>query len=89
MSDLGDEFARYSMAERELCDEAGPLLAAIIRGIEARARLCITEIRVTLGQASSLNGSTSANCTIVRALDAADSVRSTTGTGDRLSSDPT
>ena len=89
MSDLGDEFARYSKAERELCDEAGPLLAAIIRGIEARAGLCITEIRVTLGQPSSLNGSIGANCTIVRAQDAADSVRSPTRAGDHLSSDLT
>jgi hypothetical protein len=89
MSELGDEFARYSKAERELCDEAGPLLAQIIGGIEARAGLCITEVRVTIERASSLKGSVAANCTIVRAQDAADSVRSTTRTGDRLSSDPT
>ena len=88
MSNLGDEFARYSNAERELCDEAGPLLGAIIRRIEARAGLCITEVRITIDWAGSLNGSIVANCTIVRAQEAADSVRSTTRAGDGLSSDP-
>jgi hypothetical protein len=82
MSNVGDEFARYSKAERELCDEAGPLLAAIIRAVGARAGLCITEIRVTIDRENSLNGSITANCTIVRAQGAADSVRSTTRAGD-------
>jgi hypothetical protein len=86
MSELGDEFARYSKAERELCDEAGPLLAAIIGGIEARAGLCITEVRVTIERASSLKGSIVANCTITRAENAADSAQSTTRSGDRLAS---
>ncbi len=89
MSDVGDEFARYSKAERELCSEAGPLLAGIIRAVGARAGLRITEVRVTIDRANSLNGSITANCTIVHAQDAADAVRSTTRAGDGLSSDLT
>jgi hypothetical protein len=67
MSDLSDEISRYAQAERQLGDEAGPVLAAIIRSIQARAGLCITEIRVTVDWASCINGSIPANCTIVRA----------------------
>lgn len=74
MSNVGDEFARYANAEREFCDEAEPLLAAIIRGIEARAGLRITEVRVTIDRTRSLDGSITANCTIVSAQNAAELV---------------
>jgi len=67
MSNLSEEISRYAQAERQLGDEAGPLIAAIIRSIEARAGLCITELRVTVDWASCINGSIPANCTIVRA----------------------
>ena len=67
MSNLEDAIARYSSAERQLCDEAGPLLGAIIRGVEARSGLRISELRVTVDWASSVNGEISANCTIVQA----------------------
>jgi hypothetical protein len=75
MSDLSDEISRYAQAERQFGDEAGPLIAAIIRSIQARAGLCITEIRVTVDWASCINGSIPANCTIVRAHDASPAER--------------
>jgi hypothetical protein len=65
MSKLSDEFARIANAERQLCDEGGPVLAAIIRDIERRAGLNIAEVRVTLSYDS--ESRICANCTIVRA----------------------
>lgn len=88
MLNLGDEFARYSKAERELCEAAEPFLAAI-QGIEAREGLCITEVRVTIDRTSSLYGSITANCTIVSAHNPTDFVHSTTPSGDGLSSELT
>ena len=67
MSNLEEAIARYSSAERQLCDEAGPLLGAIIRGVEARCGLRISELRVTIDWANSMDGEISANCTIVQA----------------------
>jgi hypothetical protein len=62
-----DDFGRYADAERQLCDQAGPLLAAIFRDIESRAGVFITEVRVTLDRASNDGQEVSANCTIVNA----------------------
>ncbi len=67
MSNLEEAIARYSAAERQLCDEAGPLLGAIIRGVEARSGLRISELRVTIDWANKVDGEISANCTIVHA----------------------
>jgi len=67
MSNTSEDFARYADAERKLCDEAGPLLAAIFRDIERRAGVVITEVRVTLDRASNDGEEVSANCTIVNA----------------------
>ena len=89
MSNLGEEFTRYARAERELGEQAAPLLAAIIRAVEARAGLCITEVRVTLNRASSLNGSITANCTIVNAKNADEFPHSPTRSGDSMASDLT
>jgi hypothetical protein len=80
MSNSSDDFARYADAERQLCDEAGPLLAAIFHDIERRAGIFITELRVTLDRTGNGGDSISANCTIVAArpsLLAADAARST------------
>lgn len=66
MSKLEEAIARYSGAERQLCDEAGPVLGAIIRGVEARCGLRISELRVTIDWANGIDG-ISANCTIVQA----------------------
>jgi hypothetical protein len=68
MSD-SEEFARYAKAERQLCEQAGPLLVAIIRGIERRAGLRITEVRLTFDHANLSSDSIAANCTIVHAHD--------------------
>jgi hypothetical protein len=73
MSNVSDEFARYAKAERRLCDEAAPALAAIVRTLEADAGLCITEIRVTVDWGKRSHGSISANCTIVHAHNASTS----------------
>ena len=67
MSKLEEAVARYAGAERQLCDEAGPILGAVIRGVEARCGLRISELRVTIDWASSVDGEISANCTIVDA----------------------
>jgi hypothetical protein len=78
MSSSGQDFERYANAERQLCDEAAPLLASIIRSIESRMGIRIAEVRVTLDGADPTGGSPIANCTIVRANDtpaALDSVR--------------
>lgn len=67
MSNSSEEFARHAKAERLLCDEAGPALAAVIRDIELHAGLCIDEIRVTVDWTDLANGSIAPTCTIVRA----------------------
>jgi len=84
MSDLEEAIARYSGAERQLCDEAGPLLGAIIRGVEARCGLRISELRVTVDWANSVNGEISANCTIVQAAepDGQAPIKTSKGAGD-------
>jgi hypothetical protein len=73
MSNISDEFARYAKAERRLCDEAGPVLAAIVQALEADAGLRITEFRVTVDWGKRANGSIAANCTIVHARNASTS----------------
>lgn len=67
MSHPSEDFADIAKAEKQLCDEAGPLLAAIIRAVEARAGLAISEVRVTLDRTDNNNGPPTANCTIIRA----------------------
>ena len=81
MSNLEQAFARYAGAERQLSDEAGPLLAAIIRGVEARCGLRISELRVTVDWANCVDGAISANCTIVKAQEADHRVHSTPSNG--------
>jgi hypothetical protein len=70
MSSSGRDFERYANAERQLCDEAAPLLVSIIRDIETRMGIRIAEVRVTLDGAHSTGALPVANCTIVRAHDA-------------------
>ena len=84
MSKMEEAIARYSGAERQLCDEAGPLLGAIIRGVEARCGVRISEMRVTIDWANKVNGEISANCTIVQAQEPDASVhpKTTNGAGD-------
>ena len=48
MSNLNDRFVPYAHAERELSDKAGPLLTAIIKEVERRNGIHISEIRVTI-----------------------------------------
>lgn len=81
MSNLEEAIARYSGAERQLCDEAGPLLGAIIRGVEARRGVRISELRVTVDWADSVDGEIFANCTIVQAKEPDRSVHSKTSNG--------
>jgi hypothetical protein len=67
MSNSNEEFERYAKAERQFCDEAGPVLDEVIRSVEARAGLHVTELRITVDWANRDDGSIMANCTIVRA----------------------
>ncbi len=85
MSNLEKTFERYVAAERQLCDEAGPLLGAIIRGVEDRCRVRISELRVTVDWANSTDGVISANCTIVQGQEIDHSSHSTASTGASVS----
>src|SRR2546423_6114379 len=66
-ADSSEEFARYAKAERQFCDEAGPVLDEIIRSIESRLGVCITEARITIDWSRRPDSAIMANCTIVRA----------------------
>jgi hypothetical protein len=66
MSSDGDDFGRIASAEKQLCDQAGPLLAEIIQGVEERYGIRIAELRVTMEPSQSANGWSGANCVIVR-----------------------
>jgi hypothetical protein len=67
MSHSSEEFERHAKAERQLCDEAAPVLAEVIRDIAVHSGLCIAEIRVTVDWVNRSNGAVAATCTIVRA----------------------
>lgn len=67
MSNSSEAFARYAKAERQLCDEAGNMLAAIARAIETDTGIVVTELRVTFDRARDPSDAISANCTIVQA----------------------
>lgn len=82
MSNMEEAIARYSGAERQLCDEAGPLLGAIIRSVEARCGVRISELRVTVDWANGADHEVSANCTIVHAQDADASAHPKTTNGE-------
>lgn len=62
----GKVFLRYAKAERELCDEAGAVLARIIGDIQDRHDISIAELRVTMDWSHSANGWPAANCVMVR-----------------------
>jgi hypothetical protein len=65
MSTDGDEFSRIASAEKQLCEQAGPLLAEIIRGVEDRYGVKIAEVRVTMDSVPG-DGWSGANCVLVR-----------------------
>jgi|GEM_PF-1814976 hypothetical protein len=62
----GEIFLKYARAERELCDEAGAVLARIISEIQNRHGVSIAEVRVTMDWAHAVNGWPAANCVMVR-----------------------
>jgi hypothetical protein len=66
MSSNGDEFGRIASAEKQLRDQAGPLLAEIVRGVKERYGIRIAELRVTMQPSEAGNGWSGANCVIVR-----------------------
>jgi len=88
MSNLEKTFERYVAAERQMCDEAAPLLGAIIRGVEARCGVRISELRVTVDWANSAGGSINANCTIVQGQETDHSSHSTSSTEASASAQP-
>ena len=62
----GEQFSRIASAEKQLCEQAGPLLAEIIRGVQDRYGVKIAELRVTMDQPNPADGWAGANCVIVR-----------------------
>lgn len=66
MSIASEIFSPYAQAEKELCDEAGPLLTEIVKEGEQRNGVKIKEIRVTLESPAPSNLWSGANCVIVR-----------------------
>jgi hypothetical protein len=66
MSSDGDEVGRIASAEKQLCEQAGPLLAEIIHGVEERFGVRIAELRVTIDRSNPASGWPGANCVIVR-----------------------
>ncbi len=66
MSSVNDRFVHYAHAEKGLSDKAGPLLMAIIKEVEQRNGIQITEIRVTLEKPGPKQLWAGANCAIVR-----------------------
>jgi hypothetical protein len=61
-----DEFARYSLAEKQLCDDAGLLLSQLISKVERDHSVKINEVRVTSDRAGPEGPWAGAICTIVR-----------------------
>ena len=66
MTNKTDEFARYSLAEKQLCDEAGPSLSQLIQKIERDHDVTINEFRVTIEHAKPDAAWGDVTCTIVR-----------------------
>lgn len=67
MSRESDQLTNFATAEKELCEQAGPLVAGIIRDIEGRHGIRIREIRITMA-AAELNGTWGGvNCVIGQA----------------------
>jgi len=64
MSSPGEEFSRFALAERELCEQAESVLATIIERIQINRGVRITEVHVTIRDS---NGSLKATCTIADA----------------------
>jgi len=67
MAHTSDEFERLAKAERWLCEEAAPVLGAIVRSIERRAGITIAEIRVTFSNPNDAESFFGTTCTIVQA----------------------
>jgi hypothetical protein len=82
MSTLADDFSRFAIAERELSEGAGPVLATIVERLQIRLGVRITQMHVTFDRDS--NGSLVANCTLADA----DASRGGRGNGDRGGTDP-
>jgi hypothetical protein len=65
MSTLADDLSRFAIAERELSEVAGPVLATIVERLQIRLGVRIAEMHVTFDRDSS--GSLVANCTLAEA----------------------
>jgi hypothetical protein len=66
MTKKTDEFARYSLAEKQLCDEAGPLLSQLISKVERDHDVTINELRVTIERDKPDPAWGDVTCTIAR-----------------------
>jgi hypothetical protein len=59
------EFVLYARAERDLCEQAGPVLSEVVRTLAQRDNIQIKEIRVTFDWDTPNGKVIAANCTIV------------------------
>jgi hypothetical protein len=67
MSSAADQLACVAIAEKRLCEQAGPVVARIIQELEIRLDLKIGEVRITVNP-SELNKSWGGiNCVITQA----------------------
>jgi hypothetical protein len=67
MDQSKNEFTRIANAERLPISDAGPVLEAIVRSIEARSGMIIRESRVTMDGVNPHDGFSAVNCTIIEA----------------------
>jgi hypothetical protein len=65
MSIDSEAFTRYAKAEKEFCENVGPMLVLVIQEIEDKHGIEIAEVRVTMDRAGP-NGWSRANCVLVR-----------------------
>ena len=62
-----DETTRYARAEKQICDELGPLLANIIGSAQSQHQVLISELRITVDHGDPMtNSDIVAKCVIVK-----------------------
>jgi hypothetical protein len=67
MSHAADQLTSFANAERQLCEQAGPLVARIIQELENRYQLKIREIRISINPSEISRSWGGINCVITQA----------------------
>jgi len=67
MSLSADQLTNFANAEKQLCEQAGPLVARIIEDIENRFHIKIGEVRMTMNASEINRRWGGVNCVITRA----------------------